>query len=317
MEDCICNVIQWTTMIYTKEDIIRSLHELGLRKGDVCVARAALREIGNVHSKRSAIVLDALLDTVGKDGTIVALTFTNAYRLPLNPHNPKYVFTKDTPTYAGGFSKECLSRPDAIRSRHPVTSFCAIGKDAHFILDGHDEKSSCYEPIGRVIEKKGKLLLIGAMDTSPGFTTVHWAQWLLGFATKSIDKNKTGAYYYDKDGQKKLYIREDIGGCSRGFYNFHNHYRKAGILSEGYIGDAPCMLIEGEKALAIEMALIKSDPCFPLCNYPACRMCRIGWEFCDTSRLVFWLNPKSLLFMMLKGLMKIIGGLKNDDMLQR
>lgn len=283
-------------MTYSKEDLTKSLQNLGLKKGDICVVRGALREIGDISGKRSAVVLDALLDTVGKDGTIVTLTFTSTYRFFLNPHNPKYVFTKNTPPYTGGLPKECLSRTDAIRSTHPATSFCAIGKDAHLILDGHNEKSSCYEPIGKVIEKKGKMLLIGAIDTCPGFTSVHWAQWLLGLSTKSRVKNKYRVYYLDRDGKKKLYRREDMGGCSIGFGKFYDHYRKAGILSEGSIGDASSMLIELEKALAIEIPLIKKDPRFPFCDNPACRMCRTGWEFSDTSFAKFRLkNSKAIL----------------------
>jgi aminoglycoside N3'-acetyltransferase len=284
-------------MKYTKDDIINSLKELGLKKGDICVVRAALRKVGDVDGKRSAIVMDALLETVGKGGTIVTLTFTQAYRLPIDPNNPKYVYTKDTPPYSGGFAKECLSRAEAVRSKHPTNSFCAIGKDAHFILDPQDENSSCFAPIGKVIEKKGNLLLIGCIEVSPGFTTVHWAQWLLGLATKSKEKNKYGVYYFDENGNKKLFVREDSGGCSMGFHKFYDHYRKAGILSEGMVGDAPSMLIDAEKAIEVETPLIKNDPRFPLCDRPACKSCRIGWEFSDTSSLVFWLkNPKTLLY---------------------
>lgn len=287
-------------MVYSKEDIMKSLQELGLKRGDVCVVRSALREIGDINGKRSAVVLDSLLDTVGKDGTIVTLTFTKMYPLPLDPHDTKHVFTKDTPPYTGGLPRECLSRPDAIRSNHPTNSFCAIGKEAHFILDGHDERASSFEPIGRVIEKKGKMLLIGAIQTVPGFTSVHWTQWLLGLATKSKEKNKYGTYYFDEVGRKKLYIREDIGGCSKGFYKFYDYYRKAGILSEGKVGDASSMLAELEKALAIEIPLTEKDPRFPLCDNTACRMCRIEWEFSDTIPLIFFLrNPNALLSTML------------------
>lgn len=289
-------------MIYSKKDIMKGLQDLGLKKGDICVVRSALREIGDISGKRSAVVLDALLDTVGEDGTIVTLTFTETYRLPLDPHNPKHVFTKNTPPRTGGLPRECLSRPDTIRSKHPSNSFCAIGKDAQFILSGHNERKPSYEPIGRAIEKKGKMLLIGAIYTVPGFTSVHWAQWLLGLATKSKQKNKYGVYYLDENLRKRLFVREDIGGCSKGFSRFYNHYRKAGILSEGKVGDAPSMLIELEKALAVEEPLIKQNPRFPLCSDPGCRECRTGWEFSefsDMSPLEFFLrNPRTLLSLM-------------------
>jgi aminoglycoside N3'-acetyltransferase len=284
-------------LAYTKDDLVKSLKELGLRKGDVCVVRAALRKVGEVEGKRSAIIMDALLEVVGEEGTILTLTFTPAYRLPIDKNNPKYEYKLDSVPYSGGFAKECLSRENAVRSRHPTNSFCAIGRDAHFVLDEQDEKSSSFAPIGKVLEKNGNLLLIGCVESSPGFTTVHWAQWLLGLAKKSKERNKMGVYYFDDKEEKQLYVRGDTGGCSMGFHKFYKHYRDAGVLSEGLVGDAPSMLIDAKKAIEIETPLIEADPCFPFCDDPACKTCRIGWEFSRTSPISFWLrNPKLVLY---------------------
>ncbi len=289
-------------MEYSKKDLIKDLQKMGLKAGDICVVRSSLRNIGKISGgKRSAVFLDALFETVGKKGTIVMLTFTDQYQLPLDPDDPKQIFTRDKPTNSGGLSAECLSRPDAIRSSHPINSYCAIGSDAHFILDGHDAKSSCFDPIGKVIEKKGKMLIIGILYSSPGFTTVHWAQWKLGLSTKSKYKNKLGAYYIDETGQKQEFLRKDIGGCSMGFSKFYDHYRKAGILVEGTVGDAPSMLVDAKKALDVELALIKKDPNFPFCDNPGCKTCRIGWEFSKTSPIIFYLrNPKKIYSLIFK-----------------
>ena len=281
-------------MTFTKEDLIQDLKNLGLMEGDVCVVRAALRAIGPVTGKRSKVMLDALLDAVGTRGTIITLSFTNIYSLPIESDDPKYIYTQDTIPYSGGLAIECVRHPNAVRSKHPATSFCAIGQHAHFLLDEHNEKSPSYLPIGKTIEKNGKLLLIGCIDSSPGFTTVHWAQWLLGLATRTKKKGTLGVYYYSENGQKKLFVRKDFGGCSMGFHKFYDYYRRAGVLKEGKVGDAQSMLVDAERALSIEIPLIKKDPCFLLCDDPTCRTCRIGWEYSDTSPLRFWLNLKTI-----------------------
>jgi aminoglycoside N3'-acetyltransferase len=277
---------------YSKDYIKKDLARLGLAQGDVCVVRSALREIGDVDGKRSAVVLDALLETVGETGTVMTLAFTKVFKLPLDPDNPEHTFTRDTEPYSGGLPKECLSRPDSLRSRHPTSSFCAMGRDAHFLLDGHDEDSSCYAPIGKAVEKEGKMLIIGALDAVPGFTSAHWAQWVLGYANMSADKRKRGVYYIDESGKKRLFVQRDVGGCSRGFGKFYPHYRKAGILSEGKIGDAPSMLVRLDRALDVELGLMKDNPRVPLCDDPCCKSCRIGWEFSDTPRFVFYARVK-------------------------
>ncbi len=279
-------------MVYTKNDIIMDLQVLGLKKGDICVVRSALKEIGPIVDKRSTIILDALLDVVGPQGTIVTLTFTKHYPLPIDPINSQEIFTPNSEPYSGGLPKECLSRPESKRSKHPVTSFCAIGKNSDFILQNHDEKESCYEPIGKIIEKNGKMLLIGAVNSVPGFTTVHWAQWLLGYSKQSKHKGKYGAYYYDEGGYKKLYIRNDFGGCSKGYGKFYKYYDKAGILNRGRIGNAESLLIGLKSALAIEIPLMKASPRFSLCDDPYCQSCRTSWEFSDTSLLQLKLREK-------------------------
>ena len=288
-------------MTYSKSNIINSLKHMGLKEGDICVVRAALREIGDIEGKRSLTVLDALLETVTDKGTIIALSFTNLYKLPLSPKNKKNIFTIKTPPYTGGFVLECLSRTNTVRSKHPSNSFCAIGKDAVDILKHHDEKSSSFEPIGEVINKNGKMLLIGNLYDAPGFTSVHWAQWLLGLSTQSKLQGQYGIKYIDVNGEQKLFVRKDFGGCSKGFAKFYNYYKEAGILSEGKIGDADCLLINLKDALAIELPLIKANPNFPLCENPACQSCRISWKFSDTSSTMFLVrNPKLILSSIIK-----------------
>jgi len=274
-------------MTYSKNDLKKNLKNLGLNKGDICLVRSHLREIGNIEGRRSKTVLDALLETIGQEGTLFALTFTKIHKLPLDKNNPEHYFTNQTKPYTGGFPRECLSHPDSLRSKHPATSFCGIGKDAFEILSNHNEKSSSYEPVGKMIEKNGKMLLIGALNENPGFISVHWAKWLLGYSVQSKYAGISGAYYFDEKGMKHIYIRNDIGGCSRGFNKFYKYYRDAKILTEGKLGDADCMMIELKKALKVELPLLKNNPRFFLCNNPDCRGCRIGWEFSDTNPIIF------------------------------
>lgn len=82
-----------------------------------------------------------------------------------------------------------LSHPKAFRSKHPTNSYVAIGKNAKYIFGNHDENSGSYEPIRKIVELEGKMILIGCVESSPGFTTTHLAEVDLGLHKRIIFPN--------------------------------------------------------------------------------------------------------------------------------
>ena len=60
-----------------KEDIVRGLGELGLRPGDVVLVHSSLSSFGYVEGGADAVI-DALLDAVGPEGTVMVPTLTGS-----------------------------------------------------------------------------------------------------------------------------------------------------------------------------------------------------------------------------------------------
>ena len=60
-------------MVITKENIIKALKELGLKENDNVIVHTSLKSIGYI-SGGAITMVSALLDTVGKDGTIMMPT---------------------------------------------------------------------------------------------------------------------------------------------------------------------------------------------------------------------------------------------------
>lgn len=259
-----------------KSSIAECLKIIGIEEGDTILVRGSLNRIGKVERPAKKTIIDALLASVGKSGTIVTLGFTKSY--PFYNVDRQYIFSKNTQSNSGALSSAFLSHPDCKRSRHPTNSFLAIGNNSNYILDGHDESSLSYDPIGKLIELNSKMILIGCVEDSPGFTTVHYAQQELGLTSKSYLKGLLRVYYQDIN-KSKLFIRKDLGGCSSGFSIFYDHYKNESILKDGWVGNAYSIMVPAKRAYEVEYNLIKNNPKLPLCGNPDCFICRATWSY--------------------------------------
>lgn len=270
----------------TASTLLDDLKSFGIGKGDIVYVRASLRKIGvSEQNKAGGIFLDALLDAVGEQGTILGLAFTKVFYRPLIDR--EHIFTTSTPAETGAFANTMLRHPNSVRSAHPVTSFVAIGPHAHELLDRHDEESRSYLPIQRLIDLNGKMILIGWVSEGPGFTTVHLAQDVLNLTRKSILKNLLGVYY-KKGSDIKLFTYRDSGGCSRGFYKFYSHYITNEKLKCGMVGEAYSISISAKEAFEIEYNLIRKNNKFPLCDDARCFICRGTWLYNWTDMITYY-----------------------------
>jgi aminoglycoside N3'-acetyltransferase len=269
----------------TRETLRRDIEALGVSNGDAVLVRANVGAIGRVRGGLGESLRGALLDAVGETGTVVSLAFTRTF--PLLRLDRTYVFDENTPTTSGALPKLLLETPGRVRSRHPTNSFVAVGARAAEILDGHDERSSSFQPMERLVALGGKQLVIGCVDDSPGFTTVHWAQHRLGLSTRSLLRHRVGVLYA-RDGETRLFRRPDIGGCSMGFAKLYPDYERAGLLRKGPVGKAPSIAIDAAPALALEEQQLRRDPRAVLCDRPLCTFCRGTWWFNKREMALFY-----------------------------
>lgn len=260
-----------------KASLVNDLENLGIRKGDTLFIRASLGKIGRIKRNDKHIIIDSLLEVIGDDGTLVTLGFSKIF--PFWRIDKSFVFNKNSPSNTGALSKIFMSHDNCKRSAHPCCSFLSIGKYSDFILEGHNENSTSYLPVGKLIELDAKCLLIGCVADSPGFTTVHYSQEKLGLTKKSILSSFFRVFYEDKDGRLNLFVRRDVGGCSSGFGKFYSDYLKAGILRVGDIGDAYSILANAKELFSIEIDIISRNNSYPLCDNKCCFVCRCSWYY--------------------------------------
>ena len=109
----------------TKEVVQRGLGEVGLGGGEVVLVHSSLRAFGHVEGGADAVI-EALLETVGPEGTVVVPTFTwgafhDAEKVVLDLVNTP---VKDE---VGIIPETFRKRPEAKRSTHICHSVAAIG----------------------------------------------------------------------------------------------------------------------------------------------------------------------------------------------
>lgn len=279
--------------MYNIEKLKDDLIKMGVKKGDTLFIRADLGAIGKTKVKDRLDYINIFLDLVGDNGTIVGLSFSAGFFVIKNKNN---IFNGKNKSYIGSFSNLMLNHPKSKRSMHPTNSYVAIGKYAEYILEDHNEESGAYDPVRKIVKLNAKMILIGCVETSPGFTTTHLAEVDLGYHKKIILPRLDGNYY-KRNSETKLFMREDLGSCSSTFFKFYAYYVYKKQLKQGYIGKAYSILINAKDAYSIDLEVLKNNPKITLCNSKSCLLCRARrWDnLVDFPRFfIVYLIPRIL-----------------------
>lgn len=256
-------------------DLVAGFKNLGINSGDTVLIRGALSAIGKVNRND---FLKALLESVGPEGTIVSLAFTDSTFLwkakSLEP------FTLKTRSYAGAIPNTMLSHPESHRSLHPQCSYVAIGRYAAEIVAGHGPQSPAYEPIRKLINLNAKMALIGCVSSSPGFTTTHLAEADLGHHKRAVfPRIMAASPYIDENNEIRIYQRYDMGMCSNSYWKFYSHYVREGLLKSAHIGAAYSIAISAKESYKLERQILNSNPRFNICGESTCITCNmLRWD---------------------------------------
>ena len=146
----------------TIEQIVDDLCQLGVRRGDHLALVVAFSRLGPVQGGAEGLV-DALLETLGPEGTLMVNTFTDQFRLSkVRAGRVEHVFDhRSTPGNTGLVPDVVRRHPDAVRSRHPVTSVAAVGRLAVYLTENHGPGAPGYDPFSRLAACGGRYLAIG------------------------------------------------------------------------------------------------------------------------------------------------------------
>ena len=237
---------------YTVQSLGSDLRALGLTAGDVALVHSSARSLGFVAGGTQAVV-QALLDVLGPDGTLVVPTHTPDNTDPADWRNPPVpeswwpVIRSQAPGFdrsrtpsrwMGVIAETVRSWPGALRSDHPHVSFAAVGRHAAAVTGAHqlDDALGERSPLGAVYRLDGKVLLLGCGHDSN--TSLHLAEW----RQKSPPRAVTGASVRRPDGTSEWINWTDVADNTDDFEQIGAAFEVAVGLSVGQVGDATARL---------------------------------------------------------------------------
>ncbi len=275
----------------TVDSVLDELVGLGVRQGDVLFVTADLMQVGLLFKSRSETMrtwVDLLLQAVGTQGTVIVAAYTPVFfRFK---KDARVIFTSHAISTAGALSNAMLRDPRSVRSRHPTNSCVAIGHEAEEILREHDQHSLSYSVLGQVVNRGGKHLMLGTVDRMNAPLGLHYAQELLGVTKTEPTVGLFQTYYQDASGQRRLFTKWDVGGCSRGGYKMLGHLLVEDALTLGQVGNAKTALIDAQKSTVIAKAALMADRRAFVCDDPWCTSCRGRWSVSGLATPVFYMK---------------------------
>lgn len=179
-------LIEQTESPRTTESLRKDLQLLGVKPGMTLMVHSSLKSIGWVCGDSQAVI-DALMDVVTNDGTLILPAHSAALSDPadwINPPVPEDWWEMirntmpafdpiKTPTRGiGVIAERFRSYPEVLRSNHPTMSFSAWGKKAAYITSGHtlDDGLGEKSPLGKAFELDADVLFLGTdFDTHTSF----------------------------------------------------------------------------------------------------------------------------------------------------
>ncbi|MEG0709609.1 MAG: AAC(3) family N-acetyltransferase [Longicatena sp.] len=248
-------------VVSTKEDICQQLISMGIQKGMVVLLQANFKKLGYIVGGEQAI-LEALMETVGYDGTIVMPTFTPQL---LNPACSKINVSREEwgriRKQAYPFDRKLslpkkdmlalqfLKNEGVVRSYHPLYSFAAWGKYAKLICDKHPLHFGLSQdsPLGKLVDFNAYTLLLGAdYEDCVMFQLARYSgeQLPIKIVSAPIENNKKMLWkdMLELDYNTKNF--SDIGEAMEDRF----------VVKNAYIGDGVCRFFAAKEATTLATA---------------------------------------------------------------
>ncbi len=256
----------------SRSRLVRELRTLGVRPGGVLMVHARISALGWVVGGSGAIV-QALLDALGPDGTLMAYAgweddpydvdqwpeaWRAAYEADLPPFDPH---TAEAVHANGRLPERIRTWPGAVRSHQPEAGIVAVGRRADWLAADHpmDDAYGVDSPLAKLVQADGQVLMLGAPLST--VTLLHHAEatarvakkrWVVYRMPLLINGQTIWREFHDIDTANGAFPYEFVAGevaATPGIGSERDPFeaiaRQAlavGIGAEGRVGAAPSVL---------------------------------------------------------------------------
>ena len=239
----------------TKDDIVAGLRRLGLKWGDNAGVHSSLSSFGYVEGGADTVV-DALLETVGAEGNIVAPTYSNnnediertpeeielgvTWKYRVLPYDPK----RDS-CWTGAIPDTFWRRAEAFRGSNPTHSLAAIGPRAKELCQGWN----------KLLDIDGYILLLGV--TLGCCSSMHLAEENVQLPQRILDRMTPPPELLEE--YEKGHIEFGFGPYPD-FELMEEPCKKYGIMKIAKIGEATVKLLRLRELIDLYANHLRKDP---------------------------------------------------------
>lgn len=248
-----------TGPLVTRKSLADDLRAAGIVSGQALCVHISLSRLGFVVGG-ARTVIEALIDVVGPEGSIMMPTFSGElsdpaeWRYPPVPPEWIPIIREETPPYhpqltptrrMGVVAELFRHYPGVRRSSHPQSSFSAWGKHSGALLDSHplNRRFGPDSPLAALVRIGGASLLLGAP------LQTNTLLYLSTFGANCLKRVKKSAPMIVA-GEPQWVSYEDVEYTNFWFSDAAAHLQAIGIATRFRIGAADCLLFPAAESIA-------------------------------------------------------------------
>jgi len=260
-----------------KENIVKGLADLGLKRGDVVLMHSDLRSLARPRELLAAPdagmgwLVEAFREVLGPEGILAVPTFTSTFVTKRKGPAGLVWDPATTPSRVGQITNYVRQLPDARRSDHPTHSVAAIGDRAEWFVSGHSWRDGATTfdrngPWGHLVDEDGSILWLGTdMRTQ---TCVHVVEdWM------RLPYMATGKARVNVDGETQEATVTQSPAGPRDFYKKDSKsaaaWEAAGLATKSKVCHSNCQIMKARVFVDWLWNALLEDPCLLLHDDPS------------------------------------------------
>ncbi|HEX8514814.1 MAG TPA: AAC(3) family N-acetyltransferase [Bacteroidia bacterium] len=246
---------------FTKDYIKAELAGMGIRKGDSVLVHSSMSKIGFVEGG-AATIISALQECVGEEGTLLFPVFPARGRNKDHLEEYPLFDVNTTPSQMGSITEYFRKLPGVYRSLHPTDSVAAKGPLAQYYTESHFGQLTPYNensPFRKLCIQKGKILMLGT-TLNGACTNLHTLEDAVDFKFPVYDEKIYEVKMIDSNGlasMMKTKVHNPVYSAKRNCDALKPMFEKEGVLKNGKVGEARCMLIDADGMLDVMIRYYK------------------------------------------------------------
>jgi aminoglycoside 3-N-acetyltransferase len=192
--------------MYSRQELIAGFQQIPLTPSRVVMVHNSYKSLGGVQGGAETVI-DALLDWVGPQGTVLFPNFN--FQSWTENH---YFDVQETPSHMGIIGELARLRPEAVRSPHPIYSFAVLGDRQDAFRACEDVEAYGPDSAFALFHQLNGMIISIGLQWNDTFSMIHYIEYHHSVAHRRI--KKFSGIYVGYDGQPRLatysmFVRRD------------------------------------------------------------------------------------------------------------